>query len=202
MVSVDGATWVLTSNVCIVRAYSPTWASACVWCNYANGGGVGFYVIFEYLWETNACFLIVCSFYNVSQFPTMHQCKWAQASLLVAFPTTHVGNDKHQEWKSKNACQVVMLDGSTTNRAKRMHKTHWISTQRTYGIWWYEWGVVNQYGKHWWYLMMQSLTKLKKEDKIVTPKASTPRKLMIAYLWCMMSGDVLNLFLLCINNHN
>ncbi len=34
------------------------------------------------------------------------------------------------------------------------------------------------------------------------PKALTPQKLMTAYVWCMMSGDVLNLFLLCINNHN
>jgi hypothetical protein len=34
------------------------------------------------------------------------------------------------------------------------------------------------------------------------PKALTPRKLMIVYVQCMMSNDVLNLFLLCINNHN
>jgi hypothetical protein len=34
------------------------------------------------------------------------------------------------------------------------------------------------------------------------PKALTPQKLMIAYVRCMMSNDVLNLFLLCINNHN
>jgi hypothetical protein len=25
---------------------------------------------------------------------------------------------------------------------------------------------------------------------------------MTAYVWCMMSGDVLNLLLLCISNHN
>jgi hypothetical protein len=33
-------------------------------------------------------------------------------------------------------------------------------------------------------------------------KASTPWKLMIAYVWCIMFGDVLNLFLLRISNHN
>jgi hypothetical protein len=27
----------------------------------------------------------------------------------------HGENDKHQEWKIKNACQAVMLDGSMTN---------------------------------------------------------------------------------------
>jgi hypothetical protein len=41
------------------------------------------------------------------------------------------------------------------------------------------WGMVNQDGKHWSYLMMQSMSKSKEEEKIVMLKASTPRKLMI-----------------------
>jgi hypothetical protein len=32
-------------------------------------------------------------------------------------------------------------------------------------------GVVNQNGKHQWYLMMQSMSKPKKEEKTVLPKA-------------------------------
>ncbi len=62
--------------------------------------------------------------------------------------------------------------------------------------------VVNRDGKHWWYLMMQSMSKSKKEKKMVMPKASAPQKLMTAYVRCMMFRDVLNLFLLCINDHN
>jgi hypothetical protein len=37
---------------------------------------------------------------------------------------------------------------------------------------------------------------------MVMPKASAPQKLMTAYVRCMMFRDVLNLFLLCINDHN
>ncbi len=48
---------------------------------------------------------------------------------------------------------------------------------------------------------MQSTSKPKKEEKMVISKALTFRKLMITYVWCMMSGDVLNLLLLCISNH-
>ncbi len=33
-------------------------------------------------------------------------------------------------------------------------------------------------------------------------KALTPRKLMIACVQCMMFGDMLNMLLLCISNHN
>jgi hypothetical protein len=33
-------------------------------------------------------------------------------------------------------------------------------------------------------------------------KALTPRKLMITYVQCMMSSDVLNMFLLHISDHN
>jgi hypothetical protein len=33
-----------------------------------------------------------------------------------------VENDKHQEWKSKNACHATMLDGSTINQAKECTK--------------------------------------------------------------------------------
>jgi len=47
------------------------------------------------------------------------------------FSPPHGENDKHQKWKSKNACHVVMLDGSTTNELKgcakhveNQHKEH------------------------------------------------------------------------------
>jgi hypothetical protein len=43
---------------------------------------------------------------------------------------------------------------------------------------------------------------LKKEEKIVMSKASAPWKLMITYVWCMMSSDMLNLFLLHIKDHH
>ncbi len=33
-----------------------------------------------------------------------------------------------------------MLNGSRTNQAKGMCKTHWILKQITYGIWWYDRG--------------------------------------------------------------
>jgi len=61
--------------------------------------------------------------------------------------------------------------------------------------------MVNQDGKHQWYLMMQSMSK-PNEEKTIMLKALAPWKLMIAYVWCMMFGDVLNLFLLHIHNHN
>ncbi len=60
------------------------------------------------------------------------------------------------------------------------------------------WGLINQSGNHSSYLMMQSMLKSKEEEKIIMSKASTPRKLMTTCVWCMMFGDVPNLFLLCI----
>ncbi len=62
--------------------------------------------------------------------------------------------------------------------------------------------VVNQNEKHPWYLMMQSMSKLKKEKKMEMSKALTPQKLMTTYVRCIMSNDVLNLLLLCISDHN
>lgn len=50
--------------------------------------------------------------------------------------------------------------------------------------------------------MMQSMSKLKKEEKKVMPKASAPQKLMTTCVQCMMDGDVLNLLLLCVSDHN
>jgi hypothetical protein len=50
--------------------------------------------------------------------------------------------------------------------------------------------------------MMQSMSKSKKEEKMVMQNALAPQKLMIAYVRCKMSGDVLHLLLLCINDHN
>jgi hypothetical protein len=43
---------------------------------------------------------------------------------------------------------------------------------------------------------------LKKEEKTIMLKASTPQKLMTTYVLCMMFGDMLNLVLLRINDHN
>ncbi len=49
---------------------------------------------------------------------------------------------------------------------------------------------------------MQSMSKSKKEEKTIMPKALAPWKLMIACVRCMMFGDMLNFLLLCINDHN
>jgi hypothetical protein len=54
--------------------------------------------------------------------------------------------------------------------------------------------VVNQDGKHQWYLMIQSMSELKIEEKTVMLKALAPQKLMIACVWCMMFGDMLIIF--------
>jgi hypothetical protein len=43
---------------------------------------------------------------------------------------------------------------------------------------------------------------LKKEEKMVMLKATTSQKLMIVCLCCIMSGDMLNLLLLRIGDHN
>ncbi len=64
----------------------------------------------------------VCSSYNVFQFFAMHWRKWVWVSWWPYSPP-YGRNDKHQEWKSKNACQVVVLDGSMANWIKRIHKT-------------------------------------------------------------------------------
>ncbi len=50
--------------------------------------------------------------------------------------------------------------------------------------------------------MMQSMSKLKKEEKMVMPKASASQKLMITCVWCLMSSDMLNLLLLHVSDHN
>jgi len=60
------------------------------------------------------------------------------------------------------------------------------------------WGVVNQNGNHCSYLMMQSMSKSKEENKIIMWKASRPQRLMTTCVGCMMFGDVPNLPLLCI----
>jgi hypothetical protein len=80
----------------------------------------------------------MCSSCNVSQSPTMYQRKHVRVSWWP-FSPPHGSNDKQQEWKSKNACQVVMSNGSMTNQAKGMRKTHKTSTWKTCGMWWYEW---------------------------------------------------------------
>ncbi len=66
MVSIDGATRMLGANAHIVRTYSPTWTSACAWCNHVDGSGVRSNAFFEDFWEANTCALIICSSCNVS----------------------------------------------------------------------------------------------------------------------------------------
>jgi hypothetical protein len=46
------------------------------------------------------------------------------------------------------------------------------------------------------------MSKSKKEEKMIMLKASATQKLMTTCVWCMMSSDVLNFFLLRINDHN
>jgi hypothetical protein len=40
------------------------------------------------------------------------------------------------------------------------------------------------------------------EEKMVMPKIVAPQKLMTSCVQCMMLGDILNLLLLCISDHN
>jgi len=200
MVLVDGATKVLGANAHIVQTYSPTWANAHVRHYHADGGGIRSGAIFEDLWEANACVLILCSSCNVSQSPTMYQCKWVCVSWWP-FSPPRGRNDRHQEWKSKNACQVVMLDGSSTNWTKRMRKTHWTLTRRGCGMWWYEWGHVKLRWKTFM-ISNEAIHVQVKRGKDGNVEGINTLKLMIACVRCMMFGDVLNLFLLHISNHN
>ncbi len=71
--------------------------------------------------------------------PTIYLCKWA-CIYWWPFSPPCGRNDKHQKWKSKNACQVDMSDGSTTNQTKGMRKSHWTLIEITCGMWWYERG--------------------------------------------------------------
>ncbi len=46
------------------------------------------------------------------------------------------------------------------------------------------------------------MSNLKKEEKMIMPKALTPQKLMTTCVQCMMFGDMLNLLLLHVSDHN
>jgi hypothetical protein len=117
--------WLIMSNI-----QHPFWLL--VTCFDLDRSEVGSSAISEDLWEANACALIECSFYNVSQSFTMAQISWWPFS-------SHRGEkNKHKEWKKKNACQATMSNGLTINRAKRMCKTCNPLSWKTYGIWWYE----------------------------------------------------------------
>jgi hypothetical protein len=76
-----------------------------------------------------------------------------------------------------------------TKHVKPRHKEH----MEYNGM---SWGMVNQNGNHCSYLMMQSMSKLKEQKKIIMRKASTPSKLMTTCAECMMFGDMPNLLLL------
>jgi len=58
-----------------------------------------------------------------------------------------------------------MSNGLTTNQIKGMRKAHWTLTQKIMECDGMNEDVVNQDGKHWWYLMMQSMPMLKKKKK-------------------------------------
>jgi hypothetical protein len=75
MVLASGTTKMLGTNAHIASTYSPTWANAHAWHNHVDGGEVKFDAIYEDFWETNSRILIICSFYNVSQFPIMYRHK-------------------------------------------------------------------------------------------------------------------------------
>jgi hypothetical protein len=76
-----------------------------------------------------------------------------------------------------------------TKHVKPRHKDH----MEYNGM---SWGMVNQNGNHCSYLMMQSMSKSKEEEKIIMSKALAPRKLMTTCVRCTMFGDVPNLLLL------
>jgi hypothetical protein len=61
MVSTNGIAGMLRANACITQTYSLIRVSVCAWNNHVDGGGIGFGVISENLWEANAYVLIVCS---------------------------------------------------------------------------------------------------------------------------------------------
>ncbi len=49
---------------------------------------------------------------------------------------------------------------------------------------------------------MQSMSNFKKEENMIMLKTLISQKLMTTCVQCMMSNDVLNMFLLHINDHN
>jgi hypothetical protein len=67
--------------------------------------------------EVQAWVLIVCSTYNVSQSLVMYQQRWVQVSWWPFSPPCG-RKDKHQGKKNKNACQIAMLNGSMSTKAK------------------------------------------------------------------------------------
>jgi hypothetical protein len=88
-------------------------------CNCVDGSGIGYGAIFEGIWEAYACALIdalLVNFPSPLPFININGCEYLGG-------LSHHGNDKHQEWKSKNACQAIMSNGSIVNRIKGMCKT-------------------------------------------------------------------------------
>jgi hypothetical protein len=137
------------ANAYISQTYSPTWASARVWCNRVDGGGIGSSAIFEDLWEANACVLMYIPLVmSPSPLPCTLQ-KWAWV-FWWPFSSPCDGNDKHKEWKSKNACQALMLDGLMAKWIKGCVKHVELWHGEHMGIWWYEWGC----GKPRWKTLM------------------------------------------------
>ncbi len=71
--------------------------------------------------------------------PSHHPCINTSKSFggLSHHPTEEKTNTKKGITKK---CQVTILKGSNVNWNKRIYKAHWTSTQKAYGIWWYEQG--------------------------------------------------------------
>ncbi len=137
MVSSNGVTCVFGISACIVRMYSLTWAKAYVWCNSADGGGVGFRINSKRLRKTKTIALIMCLSCNVSKSPNvlMHM----NANFLVVFLTTSCRKGQTPR-SNKKICQTTILEGLDVNWDKGICKVHYTSTWRAYGIWCYEQG--------------------------------------------------------------
>jgi len=75
----------------------------------------------------------------------MYRWRWGE-NLLVAFLATSWKKlDKHQKVGGRgvgwgNACQGTMSNESMAILITMIHKAQCTSTQRGYGIWWYELG--------------------------------------------------------------
>jgi len=133
-------------------------------------------------------------------FPSLLPCTDINGCTSLSGLSHHpmMKNDKYQEWKRKNACHATILDGSTSNQVKGMYKTRWTLTQITYGIWWYEWGRGKLRWKAWT-ISNDVIHVQAKGGKYNNVKGINT--LEIDDCMCVVH-DVLNLFLLHINNHN
>ncbi len=159
--------------------HSPTWTMVYPWCNHADGGGVGFKINSKCLWEAKTNVVIMCSFYNASQLPCMYWRKWTRVSWWV-FSPSYGGKNKHQKGNNKKTCQTVISKRSNVNQDKGICKAQLEVLMEYDGK---NEDAVNPNGKHQWYLWMQSMSMLKKEDNMAKSGATFP--LTYIHLWVM-----------------